>query len=116
MQLKNSAEIFNFLSDLPTSLDDFEILKFDAFDSITSNFLEQERKKAIQTSLDASTFANIKHRRVKKRDPRNKQDKQGTGNVLKSFFGENRGPDDMRNKNVRQTGTSLLNNQCFMKS
>ncbi|CAL8089006.1 unnamed protein product [Orchesella dallaii] len=103
LKLKNSAEIFNFLSDLPSEVDDFEALDIHKFDSINPNRLEQERRKcASQVVTDGSVFST-KCRRVKKRDCRKLEKSKSSTNVLKTIFGENGGPEDLKTKNIRQT-------------
>lgn len=104
LQLKNSAEIFNFLSDLPSEVDDFEALELREFDAINLNKLEQERRKcSSQVVTDGSVFSS-KCRRVKKRDFRKLEKSKSSANVLKTIFGENGGVEDLKTKNIRQTG------------
>jgi hypothetical protein len=106
LQLKNSAEIFNFLSDLPSELDEFDILELSSFESLNANTLEQERRKASSQVVHDGSIFSAKTRRIKKRDIR-KHEKASRGTaVFKSIFGEFRGPDDIKNKNIRQTGKS----------
>ena len=106
IQLKNSAEIFNFLSDLPSTIDDFDALDLSSYENITSNTIEHERKRlSSQVVSDGSIFSNknSSNRPVKKRSIK-QITKPNHGNILKSFFGEIRGVEDTKNKNVRQTG------------
>lgn len=124
VQLGNSAEIFNFLSDLPLAVDDFEILSFSKFENLSANKVEQERKRlASKVALDSSKFSSI-GKRVKKRTTQKQDANKRKASVLKSFFGDIAGPDDLKNKNVRQTGyilhytlvfilKSIISSSCF---
>lgn len=107
LTLKNSAEIFNFLSDLPAAVDDFDALEINEFDSISPNKLEQERKKCYSSVVSDGSVFSSKCRRVKKRDFRKLEKSKSSANVLKTIFGESGGPEDMKTKNIRQTGWDL---------
>lgn len=105
LKLKNSAEIFNFLSDLPAEVDDFDALEIREFDCISNNKLDLERKKcATLVVTDGSSVFSGKCRRVKKRDFRKLEKSKSSANVLKTIFGEGGGPEDLKTKNIRQTG------------
>lgn len=104
LDLKNSAEIFNFLSDLPSEVDDFTALEIHEFDSINPNKLEQERRKCASLVVSDGSVFSGKCRRVKKRDFRKLEKSKSSANVLKTIFGENGRPEDLKTKNIRQTG------------
>lgn len=99
-----SAEIFNFLSDLPTELDEFELLDLTSFEDVSSNSLEKHRKRFYSKVLNDGSVSSLKCRRVKKRDVKRADKNVRGASVLKSIFGDFKGPDDLKSKNIRQTG------------
>ncbi len=110
IKLSNSAEIFNFLSDLPSKIEDFDALDLGSYENINRNVVEQERKRLVsQVLTDGSLFSNKTNsiRRVKKRSIK-KKSSPNHGSILKSIFGDIRGPEDAKNKNVRQTGRQII--------
>lgn len=102
--LKNSAEIFNFLSDLPSELDEFELLEISSFEDVNSNAVEKERKKCFSKVVNDGSVFSTKCRQVKKRDVRRPPKNPSGVSVLKSIFGDFKGHDDLKSKNIRQTG------------
>ncbi|XP_021957950.1 small G protein signaling modulator 3 isoform X2 [Folsomia candida] len=105
--LKNSAEIFNFLSDLPSELDEFELLEISSFEDVNSNAVEKERKKCFSKVVNDGSVFSTKCRQVKKRDVRRPPKNPSGVSVLKSIFGDFKGHDDLKSKNIRQTEIAI---------
>ena len=105
LELKNSPDIFNFLSNLPASIEDFDLLKVDAFQNINKNTVENCRKElACQVLTDGSVLPMKNGNRKIKRRSMGDPKKSSKGSIFSNIFGDVKGPDDGKNKNVRQTG------------
>jgi len=76
------------------------------YESINKNMIDTARKELCsQVLTDGSVLSSTKNgnRKIKKRSITSPK-KPTRGSILSNIFGELKGFDDVKNKNVRQTG------------